>query len=131
MKRWQPNAKRAFAVSVESTVSGRPAAAYLMDATEAAKSIGEIDLIYIDPPYNSRQYVAYYHIPEILARGWSGNEPAIRGKVGLLAGSEGRSPWALGRRVQKLFTALLSASGARHPLASFNSKGHPEPTKLE
>jgi len=131
MKRWQPNAKRAFAVSVESTVSGRPATAYLMDATEAAKSIGEVDLIYIDPPYNSRQYVAYYHIPEILARGWSGSEPAIRGKVGLLAGSEGRSQWSHGRRVQKLFTALLSASGARHALVSFNSEGHLAPEKLE
>ncbi|OLE15863.1 MAG: hypothetical protein AUG20_02090 [Gemmatimonas sp. 13_1_20CM_3_60_15] len=131
MKRWQPNAKRAFAVSVESTVSGRPATAYLMDAAEAAKSIGEVDLIYIDPPYNSRQYVAYYHIPEILARGWSGSEPAIRGKVGLLAGSEGRSQWSHGRRVQKLFTALLSASGARHALVSFNSEGHLAPEKLE
>jgi len=131
MKRWQPNARRAFAVSVETTVRGRPAAAYLMDATEAAKSIGEVDLIYIDPPYNSRQYVAYYHIPEILARGWSGDEPAIRGKVGLLAGNEGRSQWSHGRRVQKLFTGLLSASGARHALISFNSEGHLEPEKLE
>src|SRR2546423_6830241 len=118
MKRWQPNAKRAFAVSVESTFSGRPATAYLMDATEAAKSIGEIDLIYIDPPYNSRQYVAYYHIPEILARGWSGHEPAIRGKVGLLAGSEGPSQWAHGRRGEKSFTALVGGGGARRAMGS-------------
>jgi adenine-specific DNA methylase len=75
--------------------------------------------------------VAYYHIPEILARGWSGDEPAIRGKVGLLAGNEGRSQWSHGRRVQKLFTGLLSASGARHALISFNSEGHLEPEKLE
>ena len=131
MKRWQPNAQRAFAVSVESTVPGRPAVAYLMDATEAAASIGEVDLIYIDPPYNSRQYVAYYHIPEILARGWSDVEPAIRGKVGLLAGNEGRSQWSHGRRVQKLFTALLSATGARYALVSFNSEGHLKPETLE
>ena len=131
MKRWQPNARRSFAVNVESTVRGRPAVAYLMDATEAAKSIGEIDLIYIDPPYNSRQYVAYYHIPEILARGWTSGEPAIRGKVGLLAGTEGRSQWSHGRRVQKLFTTLLGATGARYALVSFNSEGHLEPEKLE
>src|SRR3954468_24978599 len=57
MKKWQPNAKRAFSIEVEPTVSGdRPAAAYLMDATQAAREIGEIDLVYIDPPYNSRQY---------------------------------------------------------------------------
>jgi adenine-specific DNA-methyltransferase len=132
MKRWQANARRAFSIAVEAPVQGRrPAVAYLMDAVQAAREIGEIDLIYIDPPYNSRQYVAYYHIPEILARGWSDGEPRIRGKVGLLAGTEGRSQWSHGRRVQKLFTALLSATGARHALISFNSEGHIKPDVLE
>jgi adenine-specific DNA-methyltransferase len=131
MKRWQPNAKRRFEILPEKPVKGaQPAEAMLMDATEAAKSIGKVDLLYIDPPYNSRQYVAYYHIPEILARGWSDSAPAIRGKVGLLAGEEGRSQWSHGRRVQKLFSALLAASGARHALISFNSEGHLAPDAL-
>ena len=132
MKRWQQNAKRRFEVVPEPPVKGaQPAHASLMDATEAAKSIGEVDLLYIDPPYNSRQYVAYYHIPEILARGWSDSAPAIRGKVGLLAGDEGRSQWSHGRRVQKLFSTLLAATGARHALISFNSEGHLAPDALQ
>ena len=131
MKRWQPNARRAFGVVPELPVKGsQPAGAHLMDAIEAAKSIGEVDLLYIDPPYNSRQYVAYYHIPEILARGWTDSAPAIRGKVGLLAGEEGRSQWSHGRRVQKLFSALLSATTATHALVSFNSEGHLAPEAL-
>lgn len=130
MKRWQPNARRRFEVKPEDPAPGPPGTAHLMDATAAAQSIGEIDLIYIDPPYNSRQYVAYYHIPEILARGWSNSAPAVRGKVGLLAGKEGRSDWSHGRRVKKLFSALLGASGARHALVSFNSEGHLEPKTL-
>ncbi|HJQ53325.1 MAG TPA: DNA adenine methylase [Gemmatimonadaceae bacterium] len=131
MKKWQPNARRAFTIEIENPIKGqKPARAHLMDAMEAASSIGEIDLIYIDPPYNSRQYVAYYHIPEILARGWGSEEPAIRGKVGLLAGPEGRSQWSHGRRVQRLFRGLLAASGARHALVSFNSEGHLEPEAL-
>ncbi|HCU11933.1 MAG TPA: hypothetical protein DGB72_07405 [Gemmatimonadetes bacterium] len=131
MKRWQPNARRAFTVVPEVPVKGaQPARAHLMDAIEAAKSIGEVDLLYIDPPYNSRQYVAYYHIPEILARGWTESAPAIRGKVGLLAGEEGRSQWSHGRRVQKLFSALLSATSATHALVSFNSEGHLPPEAL-
>jgi adenine-specific DNA-methyltransferase len=132
MKRWQPNAKRSFGIAPEKPVSGaQPAEAHLMDAVDAAKQIGEVDLIYIDPPYNSRQYVAYYHIPEILARGWTPSAPAIRGKVGLLAGGEGRSQWSHGRRVGKLFSALLEASGARQALVSFNSEGHLAPDALQ
>jgi adenine-specific DNA-methyltransferase len=131
MKKWQPNARRSFDVVVEDPVAGAERAeAHLMDATEAARSIGEVDLLYIDPPYNSRQYVAYYHIPEILARGWSDAPPAIRGKVGLLAGEEGRSQWSHGRRVGKLFASLLEATTARHALVSFNSEGHLEPETL-
>ena len=131
MKRWQPNARRAFEVTPEVPVKGaQPAHAHLMDATEAAKTIGDVDLLYIDPPYNSRQYVAYYHIPEILARGWAEGLPAIRGKVGLLAGEEGRSQWSHGRRVQKLFSALLSTTTATHALVSFNSEGHLPPEVL-
>ncbi|HEX3534446.1 MAG TPA: DNA adenine methylase [Gemmatimonadaceae bacterium] len=132
MKRWQPNAKRAFDIVPEKPVKGSQRAdAYLMDAADAAKKIGEVDLVYIDPPYNSRQYVAYYHIPEILARGWTDSAPAIRGKVGLLAGIEGRSQWSHRRRVGKLFSALLAATGARQALVSFNSEGHLAPDALQ
>jgi len=132
MKRWQVNAKRRFEVVAELPIrGGRPAHAMLMDATDAARAIGGVDLLYIDPPYNARQYVAYYHIPEILARGWTDSVPAIRGKVGLLAGEEGRSQWSHGRRVQKLFSGLLAATGARHALVSFNSEGHLAPDALQ
>ncbi len=132
MKRWQPNARRPFEIVPELPLEGKvPARAYLMDAADAAKEIGEVDLLYIDPPYNSRQYVAYYHIPEILARGWSDTLPAIRGKVGLLAGEEGRSQWSHGRRVQRLFSGLLADSGAKYALVSFNSEGHLKPEALE
>jgi len=132
MKRWQPNSRRRFEVEPEAPRAGDPGAtAHLMDAASAARQIGEVDLIYIDPPYNSRQYVAYYHIPEIIARGWSDSDPAVRGKVGLLAGKEGRSDWSHGRRVQKLFSGLLTATRARHALVSFNSEGHLAPKTLQ
>jgi adenine-specific DNA-methyltransferase len=131
MKRWQPNARRPFRITPEPAVKGaQPADAHLMDATEAAMLVGEVDLLYIDPPYNSRQYVAYYHIPEILARGWTDSAPAIRGKVGLLAGNEGRSQWSHGRRAQKLLGALLAATRAKYALVSFNSEGHLAPEIL-
>jgi adenine-specific DNA-methyltransferase len=132
MKSWQPNAQRAFRVVLEEPIKGeRPATAELLDATESAKALGEVDLLYVDPPYNSRQYVAYYHIPEILARGWGVETPAIRGKVGLLAGDEGRSQWSHGKRVKKLFSGLLAATGAKHALVSFNSEGHLAPDAMQ
>lgn len=40
---------------------------YNIDSNELAKQI-EADIIYIDPPYNARQYVNFYHVLENLAR---------------------------------------------------------------
>lgn len=40
---------------------------YCMDANELAKKI-KADVVYIDPPYNARQYVNFYHVLENLAR---------------------------------------------------------------
>ena len=49
-----------------------PAEIYNMDANELAKDINA-DIVYIDPPYNARQYVNFYHVLENLAR-W--NKPS-------------------------------------------------------
>ena len=40
---------------------------YCMDANQLAKKISA-DVVYIDPPYNARQYVNFYHVLENLAR---------------------------------------------------------------
>ncbi|MFR1059931.1 MAG: DNA adenine methylase [Enterocloster sp.] len=40
---------------------------YNMDTNELVKNI-EADLVYIDPPYNSRQYCDLYHLLENIAR---------------------------------------------------------------
>lgn len=40
---------------------------YCMDANVLAKEI-KADVVYIDPPYNARQYVNFYHVLENLAR---------------------------------------------------------------
>jgi adenine-specific DNA-methyltransferase len=103
------------------------------DAIAAAEELQGVDLLYVDPPYNTRQYVAYYHVPEIIARGWFEDSiPELRGKVGLLADAGGRSNWSHGRRVKGLFGDLLRKTSARHVLVSFNSEGHlSEPDLLE
>ena len=40
---------------------------YCIDANKLAKKI-KADIVYIDPPYNARQYVNFYHVLENLAR---------------------------------------------------------------
>jgi adenine-specific DNA-methyltransferase len=124
IKSWQPNALRPLTLAPLSPIRGpRGAQAHQADAVTVAARLGPVDLIYVDPPYNSRQYAGYYHVPEIIARGWFDDEPAIAGKTGLLAAREQRSDWCSARKVEAALTDLLEATHASHILLSYNTEG--------
>lgn len=124
IKHWQPNAIRDFVVVPEMPVeSVGQSVAHRADAAHVAGMLGEIDLLYVDPPYNSRQYAGYYHVPELIARGWFGDEVALRGKTGLIEDGDQRSDWCSKRQAPDALRALLAATGARHVLVSYNSEG--------
>jgi len=124
IKQWQPNARRNFAVIPELPVhSTAHSVAHRADATEVAARLGEIDLLYVDPPYNSRQYAGYYHVPELIARGWFADDVALRGKTGLIDDGEQRSAWCSKRQAPDALRSLLAATGAAHVLVSYNTEG--------
>jgi len=53
--------------------------AYCQNARELVRRI-EADILYLDPPYNDREYGAYYHLPETLVL-W--DSPEVHGKSGI------------------------------------------------
>lgn len=81
---------------------------------------GELDVLYLDPPYNQRQYHANYHLLETIAR-WDleAFEPA--GKTGLRPGAGSR--FCSRRAVKEAFSELLASARARHILVSYNNEG--------
>jgi adenine-specific DNA-methyltransferase len=124
IKRWQANARRALTLKPELPQRGaRGATAHRADAALVAETTGDVELIYIDPPYNARQYAGYYHVPEVIARGWFDSTPVLRGKTGLVAGEGQQSDWCSARKAGAALSALLGATGARHALVSYNSEG--------
>ncbi|MDQ6887820.1 MAG: DNA adenine methylase, partial [Gemmatimonadota bacterium] len=86
IKSWQPNALKPLSLSPRLPTAGVPgSSAHRDDAARVARALQAVDLLYIDPPYNARQYAGYYHVPEIIARGWFGEPIVLSGKTGLLA----------------------------------------------
>lgn len=124
IKKWQSNALRPFDVLVEPPIrSGSRCVAHQGDAIAVAQALGPVDLLYVDPPYNTRQYAGYYHVPELIARGWFDNAVTLRGKTGLIADRQQRSAWCSRRQAPGALRDLLAATGARHVLVSYNSEG--------
>jgi adenine-specific DNA-methyltransferase len=124
IKTWQSNALRDFTVVAERPImSSARCVAYQADAERVAESLGPIDLLYVDPPYNTRQYAGYYHVPELIARGWFDGDVALRGKTGLIADGDQRSAWCSRRDAPNALRRLLDVTRARHVLVSYNSEG--------
>ena len=61
----------------------------------------ECDLLYVDPPYNTRQYCTNYHMLETLA---VGDKPEVGGVAGLRPVDGKRSPYS---RMGRLKTPLI------------------------
>ena len=60
-------ADRNFKLGILDNLTPRDAQLYNVDANELSKIVSA-DVAYIDPPYNARQYINFYHVLENLAR---------------------------------------------------------------
>ena len=93
--------------------------AYNLDANQLAGKI-YADLTYIDPPYNSRQYLPNYHILETVAKY---DEPKISGVTGLRDYSEQKSLYCQKAKVADTFGDLLDKLDTKYVLISYNNEG--------
>lgn len=68
LKQWDRKALRPFSLSLMPVPRGLPRGRALHgDALESLRGL-DFDLLYLDPPYNGRDYARYYHLPESLAK---------------------------------------------------------------
>jgi adenine-specific DNA-methyltransferase len=77
------------------------------------------DVLYIDPPYNSRQYCDAYHLLENLAV-WE--EPQVHGKAKKMDRSHLKSEYCL-KTAPRAFADLIKNANCKHILISYNNTG--------
>jgi adenine-specific DNA-methyltransferase len=123
VKSWQANAMRPLTLRRERHVAGNGCNAARADASAAVAAAGTFDLLYLDPPYNARQYAGYYHIPELIARGWFDGPVRTRGKTGLIDDRAQRSEWSSSRHCERAFEQLIATADCRHIMLSYNAEG--------
>ena len=89
---------------------------YKQDANELVKTI-EADLVYIDPPYNSRQYCDAYHLLENVAL-WE--KPKVEGMARKMDRSKLKSEYCTNSAVNA-FEDLIRNIKAKYILLSYNN----------
>ena len=78
------------------------------------------DILYIDPPYNERQYLPNYHVLETAAKY---DFPALRGVTGQRPYELQRSDFCSKKTVVSAFDALLANASFKHIILSYNTDG--------
>ena len=80
----------------------------------------KIDLLYLDPPYNLRQYCSNYHLLETISKY---DNPIISGKTGLREYKKQKSNFCVKNKVKEEFKKIVKKTNARYILLSYNNEG--------
>lgn len=80
----------------------------------------EVDLLYLDPPYNTRQYADNYHVLENIAR-WE--KPPLHGKTRKFDRRGLKSPFSARATAAAALAQIIAAARCRHILLSYNNEG--------
>lgn len=91
---------------------------YQEDANKLVRKIS-FDILYIDPPYNSRQYSDAYHLLENLAT-W--NKPLVHGVAKKMNRDHLKSKYCL-KSAPEEFADLIRNAQCKHILISYNNTG--------
>ena len=89
-----------------------------LDANDFIKNV-KADLVYIDPPYNSRQYCDAYHLLENVAV-W--NKPKVYGVAKKMDRTSLKSKYCTNKAVEA-FDELIKNCNSKYILVSYNNTG--------
>ena len=88
----------------------------------------QCDVLYIDPPYNTRQYITNYHLLETIARY---DTPSIHGKTGLRDYEESeKSAYCSKTTCLSALTDLVKKADAKHIVLSYSNEGILSPDEI-
>ncbi len=106
-------------VPAKLIINDQEHAVYNSNANELIKNISP-DILYLDPPYNERQYASNYHLLETIAKY---DSPKIKGKTGLRDYKNQKSDYCSKASVKKAFSDLIQNAQCKYIFLSYNNEG--------
>jgi len=120
LKHWDKRAqKKLELVKLDVTANNQNNKSYNTDSNSLIKEISG-DILYIDPPYNSRQYAPNYHLLETISRY---DNPEITGKTGMRNYQDVKSKYCLKREALNVFSELIENAHFKHIILSYSTEG--------
>ena len=120
LKGAKKSAAKTFRLELLPVVDGsRTGRVYNEDIHSLIRTVGG-DILYLDPPYNARQYCTNYHVLETIARY---DAPRLKGKTGLRDYAAQKSDFCSVRTVAGAFEDVIRNAEFRYIFLSYNNEG--------
>jgi len=120
LKIWRSMALKPFTMLVPQLIESKlDHEIYKKDSNELIRNI-KGDILYIDPPYNGRQYAPNFHVLETLAC-W--DNPKVKGKTGLRPYDSQKSLYSQKSKCKQVFADLIENADVKYILMSYNNEG--------
>lgn len=120
LKHIKPSAAREFELELLPIIDGKKGCkAYNENISTLIKRV-EGDILYLDPPYNERQFCANYHVLETIAKY---DAPKLFGKTGLRDYSQQKSEFCSKRVVVDVFSEVIQNAKFEYIFLSYNNEG--------
>lgn len=118
LKHWDKRTYNRLTIEpLEIIPSDKQCRSYNMDANKLVEQ-EEFDCVYIDTPYNQRQYTPNYHILETIARY---DSPKIHGVTGMR--DYEKSDYCSRAKVEEAFRSLFKNLKSKYAVVSYNNEG--------
>lgn len=119
-KTWDKRSHKKFElISLEVTTNDKKNKCFNEDGVELLNRISG-DILYVDPPYNERQYLPNYHVLETAAKY---DFPEVRGITGQRPYEAQKSSFCSKKLVVEEFSKLMSNANFKHIILSYSTDG--------
>ena len=119
LKHIKKTAQKEFQLELLPVIAGSIGKTYNDDINMLVKNISG-DVLYLDPPYNARQYCSNYHVLETIARY---DNPKLSGVTGLRDSTYQKSKFCSKRTVAETFDDLIKNAKFKYIFLSYNNEG--------
>jgi adenine-specific DNA-methyltransferase len=127
LKSWSARSHGQLELRLPLPVPGPPGTVLRREANDLARSL-QVDLVYVDPPYNHHSYFSNYHVWETLVRWDAPEQYGVAGKR--VDCRERKSAYNSRREAPAALADLLAALEAPWLIVSFNDEGFHDPARV-
>ena len=119
LKKTKKSAQKTFYLEPLPVIFGPKGQVFNEDANNLIRKISG-DILYLDPPYNARQYCTNYHVLETISKY---DCPHLNGKTGLRDYEYQKSKYCSKQFVGETFNDLIANANFKYIFLSYNNEG--------